>query len=199
MNNTECCLTAYTIKCHKEENIMKLNFIYAAMTTGLLLAGCSSTSVAESPITEGLVTVSNWHNTNDDFAGLKKATFADDLYLAVSKTGIYNKEKTYQMPIGYHWATFEELEERLKEWKDNNGSRALGKYNYHGLGGWDKYAFDGVQRRDFIFSNTAKNARVVYAGISENKITVHKSSWDANYTNNKISVKNWAGFVLIKD
>ncbi|OUR88151.1 hypothetical protein A9Q81_24630 [Gammaproteobacteria bacterium 42_54_T18] len=179
---------------------MKLTFLYAAITAGLLTTGCSSTSVADSSVAGGPVAVSNWHNTNDDFAGLKKVTFADDLYLAVSKSGVYNKENVYVMPAGYHWATFEELEERLKEWKGKNGSRALGKYNYHGLGGWDKYAFDGVQRRDFIYANTAKNDRVVYAGISENKITVHKSSWDANYTNNnKVTVKNWAGFVLIKD
>ncbi len=179
---------------------MKLTFLYAAITAGLLATGCSSTSEADSSVTGGPVTVSNWHNTNDDFGGLKKVTFADDVYLAVSKSGLYNKEKTYEMPAGYHWASFEELEARLKEWKAKNGSRALGKYNYHGLGGWDKYVFDGVHRRDFIYANTAQNERVVYAGIPENKTTIHKSSWDANYTDdNKTTVKKWAGFVLIKD
>ncbi len=174
---------------------MKLKFLYAAITAGLLATACTSTVDAD-----GTISAANWQNTNDNFAGLKKVTFADDLYLAVSKSGVYNKEIIYLMPAGYHWATFEELEDRFVKWKDNNGSRALGKYNYHGLGGWDKYVFDGVQRRDFIFANTAKNERVVYAGISENKIIVHKSSWDANYTNNKkITVKNWAGFVLVKD
>jgi len=174
---------------------MKLPFLCAAITAGLLTTGCTSTAVDD-----GAISTANWHNTNDDFAGLKKVTFADDLYLAVSNSGIYNKEKVYLMPAGYHWATYEELEERLTEWKANNGSRALGKYNYHGLGGWDKYVFDGVHRRDFIYANTAQNERVVYAGIPENKTTMHKSSWDANYTNeNKTTVKKWAGFVLIKD
>jgi len=174
---------------------MKLPFLCAAITAGLLTTGCTSTSVDD-----GAISAANWQNTNDDFAGLKKVTFADDLYLAVSKSGVYNKENVYLMPAGYHWATYEELEERLKAWKAKNGSRALGKYNYHGLGGWDKYVFDGVHRRDFIYANTAQNERVVYAGIPENKTTIHKSSWDANYTNdNKTTVKNWAGFVLIKD
>lgn len=174
---------------------MKLTFLYAAITAGLLTTGCTSTVA-----TDGAIAVANWHNTNDDFAGLKKVTFADDLYLAVSNSGVYYKDNIYVMPAGYHWATFEELEHRLKEWKSKNGSRALGKYNYHGLGGWDKYVFDGVQRRDFIYANTAQNERVVYAGIPENKTTMHKSSWDANYTDdNKTTVKKWAGFVLIKD
>jgi len=174
---------------------MKLPFLCAAITAGLLITGCTSTVD-----TEGTISAANWHNTNDDFAGLKKVTFADDLYLAVSNSGVYNKEIVYLMPAGYHWATYEELEQRLTEWKAKNGSRALGQYNYHGLGGWDKYVFDGVHRRDFIFANTAQNERVVYAGIPENKTTMHKSSWDANYTNdNKTTVKKWAGFVLIKD
>lgn len=176
---------------------MKMNtkFLTVAVISGLLsVSGC--TSLAET----GPVSVANWHNSNDDFSGLKPATFADDLFLAVSKSGVYNKANTYEMLPGYHWATFAELEARLTAWKEDNGSRDLGDYNYHGLGGWSKYEFDGVQRRDFIFADTAENNRVVYAGIPENKIIEHKSSWDENYSNaQKASVKNWAGFVLIKD
>ncbi|WOH35754.1 hypothetical protein RI844_10200 [Thalassotalea fonticola] len=176
---------------------MKMNnkFLTTTVIAGILaVSGC--TSLTET----GPVSVADWHNTNDDYAGLKPSTFADDLFLAVSKSGVYNKASTYEMLPGYHWATFAELEARLTDWKKENGSSDLGEYNYYDLGGWEKYQFDGVQRRDFIFADTAKNNRVVYAGISESKVTVHKSSWDENYSNaEKSSVKNWAGFVLIKD
>lgn len=172
-----------------------MNFLNTVITAGVL----SLTSLANVSYAE-VVSISDWHNADDDFGGLKQSTYADDLFLAVSKSGVYNKSDSYEMLPGYHWATYEELEERLEEWKDDNGSRDLGEFNYHGLGGWEKYAFDGVQRRDFIFADTAKNERVVYAGISESNTLDHKFSWDANYTNaKKNTVKNWAGFVLIKN
>lgn len=178
---------------------MTLKFLSTALAGILLFVSCF-VNVANA----GLIHVSEWHNTGDDFSGLKKATFADDLFLAVSDSGTYVKANTYEMLPGYHWATFEEMDTRLNDYVGINGKDDLQTFNYHGQGGWTGYNFENsagflVDRRYFIFSNTATNSRVVHAGIKEYLNLTSANSYRVHYSNSSTEASNWAGLVLIKD
>lgn len=195
---------------------MKFKFLSAAFTGILLSASCFvnvanagliSTADCQAANTTTLgscVTVAEWHNTGDDFGGLKKATFADDLFLTVSDSGTYNKVGTYEELAGYHWATSEEMATRLTTYLSANGDGDLQTFNYHGQGGWAGYNFansagDLVDRRYFVFSDTATSSRVIHAGIKEYLNITSTNSVRVHYSNASTEASNWAGFVLIKD
>ncbi len=192
---------------------MKLKLLNIAITAGLLsVSGYShlayadlvSTADCESANTASpgsCLTVAQWHNTNDGFGGVKKATFADDLFLVVSQTGIYDKSATYEMLPGYHWATETELEDRLVPYRKEIGDDAILGYNYYNLGGWTKYTFEGVERRHFLYADSSLTAKTLYAGVAERYSIRSDSETYPEYaaSDPATTADLWAGFVLIKD
>jgi len=199
-------------------NKMKLNLLNIAITAGLLsvsgyshlayanLVSTADCQAANTATPGSCKTIAEWHNTNDDFAGMKKATFADDLFLVVSQTGTYDKSATYEILPGYHWATQAELKERLDVARGpTNTTEGLLGYNYYNLGGWANYKFENIDRRDFIYADSSTSAQILYAGHKE---AYSVPSGDFPSASNAAlyaasdpaaTVERWAGFVLIKD
>lgn len=193
---------------------MKIKHLSMAVTAGMLSATCfvnlahanivSTADCRAANLVEGergsCLSVSQWHESGDDFGGLKKLGFADDLYLAVSKTGVYDKSLSYEVMPGYHWATYEEQAERLAAWRAINAKETIDGRNYHNLGGWANYTFDGIDRRDFLYADTAQNTRVIYVGEREYQNVTGGHTYEAPYADDDVLTKTqWAGFVLIKD
>jgi len=184
-------LLAKTQKYKSKGGKMKLKIIHAACTSLLLAVSSANAS---------LINITDWHETSDGYGGLKVSSFADDLFLAVSKSGTYNKGDTYEMLSGYHWATFEEMNMRLSAYRAENHYKTIEDRNYHNLGGWDKYTFNGIERRDFIYSNTDLNTRTIAVSLREYQNASSPLSYNANYSDISLSsVSKWAGFVLIKE
>ncbi|OUR88150.1 hypothetical protein A9Q81_24625 [Gammaproteobacteria bacterium 42_54_T18] len=195
---------------------MKLKLLNMAITAGLLsvsgfshlayadLVSTAACQAANTATAGSCLTVAEWHNSNDTFGGVKKATFADDLFLVVSKSGTYNKAGTYEMLPGYHWATQAEWEARFDPYKAANGTDGLTAYNYYNLGGWVKYVFEGVERRDFLYADSSVTAKTVYVGHREkDSIRAAGASHETHpayaASDPATTVDLWAGFVLIKD
>lgn len=198
-------------------NKMKLKFLNVAVTTALMSASgfsqlayanivsTADCQAANTATSGSCITVAQWHNTNDDFGGVKKVTYADDLFLVVSQTGTYDKSASYEMLPGYHWATLAELEERLVAYRAaNTDTKPIEGYNYYALGGWTKYAFEGVDRRDFLYADSSVAGRTVYVGHKEiwslsTKLNVNSNGPAYAASDPATTVEKWAGFVLIKD
>ncbi len=172
-------------------------FINVAYANVISTEECREANIAK---TGSCLSVSQWHQNGDDFGGLRVMSYADDLVLAVSKDGVYDKAMLFESIPGYHWATYEEQKERLDAYRAVNHYSTIDGRNYHNLGGWVKYDFNGIERRDFIYSNTHENQRTVYTGIREYQNNSSSYSFDERYTDpEQPTVGEWAGFVLIKD
>lgn len=207
-----CSVTAQAVLGNK----MKLKLLNMAITAGLLsvssynhlayanLVSTADCQAANTATPGSCITVAQWHNTNDGFSGVKKATYADDLFLVVSQSGTYDKSATYEMLPGYHWASKTELEERLTLYRGENGTTDILGYNYYNLGNWTKYVFEDVERRDFIYADSSLTGKTVYAGHKEAYSLPSDTSSRPGVpaymaSDPAATVDIWAGFVLIKD
>ncbi len=149
----------------------------------------------------GLITVENWHDTSDGFQGLKKSNFSDDIFYAVSLTGVFNNLETYEMIEGYRWATEQDY---LNAWANRdlvNGDFLTDStpHPYYNQGGWSGYVWNGITRREFIFSDTLNTGRSTHAGTIEGRTSSWANHYLQSYTVSDPLVQNWGGFVLVKD
>lgn len=149
--------------------------------TALALVASFSSSAA-------LVTVDEWHETGDDFGGLKQSSFSQDIFFAVGDQNYFDISNSYQMMSGYRIASFEEYEQILSEVV----SKSPEKSSYHNKAGWDGYVFNGQYRYAFTFLNYDVGSEFIHAGgVDYNLRYKIASEYQLN--------NNWAGFVLIKD
>lgn len=195
---------------------MKIKHLNMAITAGLLSATtfanvayanvvsteeCRAANLEESG---SCLAVSQWHESSDDFGGIRQSGYVDDLYYVVSKTGVYDKSLSYEVLPGYHWATFEEQKERLDAYRKLYHYSTISDRNYHNLAGWSNYNFNGIERRYFIYSNTAADptvGKVLAVGDREynNGVSSLTLNNDEYADAEQETVNKWAGFVLIKD
>ena len=149
----------------------------------------------------GLITVENWHDTSDGFQGLKQSNFSDDIFYAVSLTGVFNNLETYEMIEGYRWATEQDY---LNAWANRdlvNGDFLTDStpHPYYNQGGWSRYVWNGITRYEFIFSDTLDTGRSTHAGTIEGYTSTWAFDYVQSYTINDPLVRNWGGFVLVND
>lgn len=136
-----------------------------------------------------LITSDEWHNTNDEFGGLKASRWIDNLYLAVADNNVYSSQNEYEMLDGYRWANSSDF--LGKEPTDAEYQAAGGGYHYHNQGGWEGYYFEGKFRYYFLFSDSYGSGNFIHAGMADNY--VHNS-----FAQNE-PLESFAGFVLVKE
>jgi hypothetical protein len=146
----------------------------------------------------GLITTDEWHNTNDAFGGLKMSLYSDDVFLAVSKSGVFHKNDDYQMLDGYRLMASSEYQDIITSYVSANGFPPGITWPYYNQGGWSGYDFESVRRYYFTYSDTNVNGIVHHVGQGDTNAV-----WGTNAqfltTNVATDVSLWAGFVLIKD
>lgn len=163
---------------------MSLNFSKIVALYFLVLFSVTSNAA--------LISVNQWHNSNDSFGGLKQSRYADDMFFAVSN-GIYNPLDTYEMISGYRLASVNEFTGRVNGYITQNGSLPFA-FNYYNQGGWSGYNFQGKNRYLFSFSDPTY---AIHAGTFDHITNLNTMlSWGSSLSTNP---QFWAGFVLIKD
>ncbi|GMV39945.1 MAG: hypothetical protein AMXMBFR64_16610 [Myxococcales bacterium] len=75
----------------------------------------------------------DWMDTSDNCGGFRQSLSDPDVFYAVSKSNIWNPNRTYTCPSGYHWATTAEGQARF------NNVPAWNTNTYHGQCGWSGY------------------------------------------------------------
>jgi hypothetical protein len=160
---------------------MKFKFLKQFILGSMLLLATNSYA--------GLITVDEWHGTNDNFSGLKQSQFSDDVYFAVSKTGVFDYSADYEMLEGFRQATWDEYWSLADDYIALNGLWSA-TYNYYSKGGWAGYNFEGINRYYLSFADEK---------ASNSKYVIHTGNYD-NYrgTQYTLTQNQWAGFVLIK-
>ena len=121
--------------------------------------------------------------TSDEYGGFKQSEYNPLVYYAVSKSNVWDKNKIYECPEGFHWASTAEASEIFKENKDSSG-----KYLYYNRGGWSGYTFNGLERYYFRFCDSDITFSAKHVGHYEEfqLVTYHHTSL-------------FAGIVCIKD
>ncbi len=174
---------------------MKFKFL-TVVFAGLLISTSCLVNVANA----GLITVNEWHDTSDGYGGLKQSNFSDDIFYAVSLTGIFNNTDTYEMINGYRLATESEYTTAWAARDFVNGDFLTDTtvWPYYNQGGWSGYTWNGIIRYEFLFSDSLTTGLSTHAGTSEGYTAAWATKYKQSYTPNDPLISNWAGFVLIK-
>ena len=141
--------------------------------------------LAAAPVQAALIPFAAWHLSTDLFGGLKQSDIADDVYFAVGvSTTALNPNDTYEIPVGFHWATASEYAAIMDPLRGNSD---FGLNTYYNRGGWSGYHWNGQTRHTFAFADTHINGLAKHAGNSDG---AYFNPYQAN---------SHAGLVLVKD
>jgi len=103
-------------------------------------------------------TNTDWMLTSDGCDGFRQSTWDPRFSFAVSANAIWDKDKQFSCPSGYHWATTAEVDAAF------TASNPTEQRIYHDQCGWSGYLWDGVDRRFFRMSDSDSNDRYMHAG-----------------------------------
>jgi hypothetical protein len=147
------------------------------------------------------ISVDEWHDTSDAYQGLKKANFADNIFYAVSLTGIFNNTDSYEMISGYRLATEADYTTAWANRDMINGEflTDASVWPYYNQGGWAGYIWNGIARYQFLFEDSIITGISTHAGTREGYTYSWATNYMLSYTPNDPLAMNWAGFVLIKE
>ncbi|KAH3759230.1 hypothetical protein Pelo_8958 [Pelomyxa schiedti] len=101
----------------------------------------------------------SWMDTSDGCGGFRQSTYDKRVRYAVSKDNNWDKDRVYDCPPGYHWASTAEAVAIFK----NNGNTS-GVCVYGGQGGWSGYTWGGKERWLFRFSDSQQTNGYKHAG-----------------------------------
>lgn len=103
----------------------------------------------------------DWWDRSDNCGGFRQSFFDPDVYYMVSKSTLWNPNKVYTCPDGYHWMTTAEGD---ASFKTGLGNYNQGPYAYHDMCGWSAYVWRGRSRTYFRFSDSNVTGRYKHAG-----------------------------------
>lgn len=125
----------------------------------------------------------SWMETTDEYRGLRQSTSHPQVWYAVSRNNVWDKNTIYQAPKGFRWATTEEG----YIFFDGSGSNVT-SHVYYNQGGWERYTWNGKERYYFRFKDSSITGAAKHAGTTDG------SALSINH-----DVDHFAGIVLIKD
>jgi len=122
----------------------------------------------------------SWMETGDRTSGFRAPSTTKKIRFAVSKSNVFDGNKVYDAPLGYHIASCAEFSNLVHSYK-------VDEWVYYGQAGWNQYKFNGVEREAFYFSDSVSVGKYQHAGY---------------YMHAKLCTlpnSEFAGFVCIKD
>lgn len=103
---------------------------------------------------------------SDECAGYRRSTSDDRVFFAVSQSNVWNVNKTYDCPNGYHWATTREAYALFK-CEGHDDQSAIKGHVYFGQCGWQGYYWGGQKRYHFRFRDSSTTLAYKDAGKAD--------------------------------
>ena len=104
------------------------------------------------------------HEHADECGGFRQDSMNPKVFYAVAETNVWETEKEYDCPFGYHWASTGEAFELFKS-ANNYGPGVVGESRgYEGKCGWKGYEWGGLTRQRFRFSDSRLTGAYKHAG-----------------------------------
>ncbi|KAH3759268.1 tripartite motif-containing protein 2/3 [Pelomyxa schiedti] len=103
----------------------------------------------------------SWMETTDQCRGFRQCTYNPRVRFAVAKDTTWDKDRVYDCPPGYHWASTAEGKAIFTSSSQNT------VYAYYGQGGWSGYEWGGKTRYYFRFSDSKQTNAYKHAGNHE--------------------------------
>lgn len=120
---------------------------------------------------------------SDQFRGLRQSVSHPQVWYAVSRSNIWDKDVHYKPPKGFRWASTHEGQSIF------DGSHSdVSSYVYYNQGGWERYSWNGKERYYFRFSDSVSTGAVKHAGTTD--------PTPVSFNND---VDHFAGVVLIRE
>jgi hypothetical protein len=97
----------------------------------------------------------------DHCGGFRQSSFDSRVFFAVSEDNVWEPDRTYDCPTGYHWASTEEAFHLFPAANDESGEERV----YWNQCGWDEFVWGGKARRHFRFQDSS--ATGAYKDVSK--------------------------------
>jgi hypothetical protein len=98
----------------------------------------------------------SWMETTDQAQGFREIA-GTRIAFAVSKSTNFADRTTYDVPLGYRWATVDEAKIELVHATND-------EYAYYNQAGWSGYTWNGKDRRSFLAKDSVEKDKTQYAG-----------------------------------
>ena len=132
---------------------------------------------------------------SDECDGFRRSTMNENVYFAVSTSNVWDIDKDYDCPWGYHWASTEEAEKLFTNEWDYAGVVGEGRV-YLGQCGWSAYTFGGASRKYFRFSDSRITGAHKMAGHFDSTRT-ERDGATARPTTGQLVTSDFAGIVCV--
>jgi ELWxxDGT repeat protein len=90
----------------------------------------------------------------DRCGGFRQSSFDARVFFAVAEDTTWDTERSYDCPLGYHWATTEEAYYLFTGLEDQDMRGAPEPRTYYDQCGWDEFTWGGKVRRHFRFRDS---------------------------------------------
>lgn len=136
-----------------------------------------------------------WMDTEDGCHGFRQWG-ESPLWLALAKDHIWDFQKQFQPPEGFHWASLSEFE--AVKHKCNK------QHAYLGVTGWSTYRRNGREKYCWVFCDTVSTGKFIHTGggiclYSLDEVTIHGVCGGIQIKKEPGKLPHFAGIVCIKD
>ena len=111
------------------------------------------------PATQCTRVYPSWMLTTDKCHGFRKSCNIVNFRFAVSKSPRFDRNRKYDCPAGFHWATVAETHKAY-----NGQSKDCGGNHYYNRCGWNGYQWKRVPRESFFLADTPRTRRIYHVG-----------------------------------
>ena len=126
----------------------------------------------------------DWMDTSDYCQGFRQSTWDPRFHFAVTKNTIWDKNKVYACPTGFHWASTAEVDAAFTTSNPDESPN----YAYYNQCGWNGYQWNGMNRYYFRMSDSKTNNRYI-----------HASHYDPYRGTTTTTLTEFAGIICKKD
>jgi ELWxxDGT repeat protein len=103
------------------------------------------------------------HEHADDCGGFRQDSMNSKVFYAVAETNVWETQKEYDCPFGYHWASTAEAQELFQSAGNYKGIVGESR-GYEGKCGWDGKVWGGLSRERFRFSDSRLTGAYKHVG-----------------------------------
>ena len=131
----------------------------------------------------------------DDCGGFRQSSMNPKVFYAVSESNVWNHERDYDCPFGYHWASTAEAKALFTGSVDKLG--VVGEERvYHDLCGWNGYEYGGLSRKHFRFSDSRVTGAFKHVGQFDSVI-INKDGTTSAPPTSDLTLSEFAGIVCV--
>jgi len=100
----------------------------------------------------------------DSCNGFRQSSYNPDVHYAVSESNVWEKDKIYDCPAGFHWASTAEAMDLFSGTHGSDAASASDQMSYWNQCGWSDFEWGGKVRKRFRFVDSKQTGAYKHSG-----------------------------------